>query len=394
MRRYLPSTALADLALRPTQDLPERVGSRPDSMMMRSSLPPPPPGDWARLVNQVSVDTRWGMRRFELFEGDLTQHPVSDRADVLTLSVFPGRYDPKPGSMLASLRARFGIDVAALRLASEVDATGAFGCWLSAELPAGLPFRRVLVNETLGEQGRNIGDVLIDIFAFATALEAKGIRVETVVMPLMGAGAQGIAPQSVIEPLLRHSLDFLERARTARHVRFVERDETRVRELSSAMDRQLGRVAVGLPADSHAAMLCKDMATFAEAHAARLPRHANVLRELATLVREPDDVTAHVFAVSRRIAEAVVSDLHEREHKRAAEVLWKSIDGLSSLGYAPWLCTYLHTLRIFGNETVHDRSQRAVRPAHLGQADLEVCLVVLSRVLKMWLAELDHEPSA
>jgi hypothetical protein len=69
-------------------------------------------------------------------------------------------------------------------------------------------------------------------------------------------------------------------------------------------------------------------------------------------------------------------------------VLWKGIDGLCALGYAPWLASYLHILRVQGNETVHYHAKDLGRcPAHLVQADLELCLTVVQRVLRLWLIE-------
>lgn len=337
-----------------------------------------------RLVNRVAVDTRWGVRWFDLLHGDITRLPVDGRVDLLTLSVFPGKY--QFGHMLGALRREFGLELGDLRKVAAIDATQAFGCWLSPLLPPQFPFARVLVDETLGTHEHPISDVLRNIFAFTTALEVKGIPTRSLVMPLLGSGALGIDPSQVVDPLLEESLAFLERARTVEVVRFVEIHQARIEGLSKAMDSRLNRVAVSLPATAHLQQICKDIGDLAEAYTREKGVHGAVLQELAGVVRDSANVSSQLFAASRRLAEAVVADLHGA--RRADAVLWKGIDGLCALGYAPWLASYLHILRVQGNETVHYHPKDLGRcPAHLVQADLELCLTVVQRVLRLWLVE-------
>ena len=352
-------------------------------MNVPTELQPVGPSE-LRLVNSVAVDTRWGPRRFDLLHGDITRLPLDGRVDLLTLSVLPGQY--VLGRMLGALRQEFGLELGELRKAAAIDATQAFGCWLSAPLPPQFPFARVLVDETLGTHEHPIGDVLRNIFAFTTALEVKGIPTRSLVMPLLGSGALGIKPQQIVGPLLEESLSFLERARTVEVVKFIEIHEARIEELSLAMDSRLNRVAVSLPATAHLQQVCKDIADLAAAHSRIKGGGGAVLSELAGVVRDPARVSIELFSASRRLAEAVVMDLSGPH--RADGVLWKGIDGLSALGYAPWLGSYLHVLRILGNETVHFHEKDLRRqPVHLVQADLALCLTVIQRVLRLWLVE-------
>ena len=340
-----------------------------------------------KLRNQVSVDTRWGLRRFELYEGDITK--LADAADLLTLSVFPGQYVPPEGarSVVAALRSELGIDLGALVAQNELDARSVFGCWLSRRLETG-PFRRVLCDETLGA-GRNVGDVIVNIFAFLAAVEAKGIEMRSMVMPLVGAGVQQIDPEAILEPLLTHALGYLERSRSLEVIRFVEMNPDRVERLNRAMDKYLGRVAVGLTADSHAALLCKEMIGLLASHADHLDvRHGDLRRELERIFKDPATVSQQVFGASRRLCEAVTAALGGPiSARRGGPQLMADIEALPSRGIARWVVSYLHVLRVFGNEVVHHGERPDQQPAHLTQADLEVCITVMHRLLRLWLDE-------
>lgn len=340
-----------------------------------------------KLRNQVSVDTRWGLRRFELYAGDLTA--VAESVDLLTLSVFPGQYTPPPGarSAVAALRENLGIDLAALAADAQIDARTVFGCWVSRRLETG-PFRRVLCDETLGE-GRNVADVIVNIFAFLSAIEAKGIDVRSMAMPLVGAGVQCIDPEAILEPLLTNALGFLERSRALEVIRFVEMHPDRVERFSNAMDKHLGRVAVGLAADSHAALLCKEMTGLLCSHADRFEgRHGTLRRELERILKDPETLSQQVFGAARRLCEALIVELGGPvPPRRGGPQLMQDIEALPSRGVARWVVSYLHVLRVFGNEVVHHGERPEQIPQHLAQADLELCIHVMHRLLRLWLTE-------
>jgi hypothetical protein len=340
-----------------------------------------------KLRNQVSVDTRWGLRRFELYEGDITS--LTESTDLLTVSVFPGQYVPPAGvrSVVAALRSGLGIDLGALAAEAEIDARTVFGCWISRELGTG-PFHRVLCDETLGE-GRNVGDVIVNIFAFLAAVEAKGIVMRSMAMPLVGAGVQQIDPETIVEPLLTHALEYLERSRSLEVIRFVEMHPERVACLNHAMDAHLGRIAVGLAADSHAALLCKEMIGLLASHSERLDaRHGDLRRELERILKDPETVSQQVFGASRRFCEVLVTAFGGPVAvRRGGPQLMQDIDALASRGVARWVVSYLHVLRVFGNEVVHQGERVSQQPEHLGQADLEVCITVMHRLLRLWLDE-------
>src|SRR5262249_17756873 len=84
-------------------------------------------------LNLVDVETRWGLRTFELYHGDLTR--LGFKVDVLAVSAFAGGYQPTTGTMLGALRDNCGISVKALAEQREFDFCQAFGAWVGRVVP-------------------------------------------------------------------------------------------------------------------------------------------------------------------------------------------------------------------------------------------------------------------
>jgi hypothetical protein len=68
---------------------------------------------------------------------------------------------------------------------------------------------------------------------------------------------------------------------------------------------------------------------------------------------------------ARRLVEFLVNDLMA-DRKRSE--LYKRIDALGQLGIADWICSYRHVLRIFGNESAHQRQRAGRVPISIPQA--------------------------
>ncbi|MDP6946974.1 MAG: hypothetical protein QF464_22685, partial [Myxococcota bacterium] len=51
---------------------------------------------------------------------------------------------------------------------------------------------------------------------------------------------------------------------------------------------------------------------------------------------------------------------------------------------SPWIRSYMHTLRIFGNEGAHHKDDDERFPRALTEKDLALCLFCVLRVLSFW----------
>lgn len=56
-------------------------------------------------------------------------------------------------------------------------------------------------------------------------------------------------------------------------------------------------------------------------------------------------------------------------------------------GVASWIRSYLHVLRVLGNESAHEKRGEGRSPAHVEARDVAIGLFCLQRVLEFWVSE-------
>ncbi|MGH7848110.1 MAG: hypothetical protein ACREQW_23450 [Candidatus Binatia bacterium] len=172
-------------------------------------------------LNIVGLDTAWGFKTIELYEGDLSADGIS--FDLLVASAFAGGYNPRPGTLFGDLKINQGIDMRDEETTAEYDFRRPLGLWISRELH-GHSFRRILVLEMIGMQWP-MEECIKNAFAAVAAVSAKGIDVRTLAMPVLGAGNQGIPPSEILPPLLRAAEASLRRHELPERIVFVEKDQ-------------------------------------------------------------------------------------------------------------------------------------------------------------------------
>ena len=60
-------------------------------------------------LNQVEIESPWGYRSFELYNGDITQ--LNTNVDLLAISAFKNSFKPSPGSVIGEIYSRYRIDL-------------------------------------------------------------------------------------------------------------------------------------------------------------------------------------------------------------------------------------------------------------------------------------------
>ncbi len=330
-------------------------------------------------LNIVGIDTVWGFKTIELYEGDLSGRDL--HFDVLVVSAFANGYKPLAGTLLGDLRSNLGLDIRDEEKICEYDFRRPLGLWFSRYLD-GFPFKRVLVLEMTGTYWP-IEECITNAFAAVAALASKCLDVKTLAMPILGAGHQQIPLSSVVPSLLSSAEAALRRQQLPERIIFVEKHSSRARHLAEEMDRTLRRSAVTLPHTEVLLNLRADLRRVLD-HAAELVGDGfKALFDDARRVFDSDSSrSSEIGVVARALVEFVVDDLLSR--RRVSNDLLKKIDDLSDLGVAPWMRGYMHTLRILGNESAHAKSADGRVPAHLAQEDLTISLFCLQRVIDFW----------
>jgi len=343
----------------------------------------------------LGVETPRGLCTLELLQGDITRVPC----DLMAISAFRDSYYPLKGTVIGSLQENHGFSFLKNGSDSELidpefDLRNQFGIWVTREL-SGLPCRRILCVELRGrldrrlEPGQQLTGALENVFVGLAILEAKGIAIRQLAMPLLGAGSQNIAPLDIIPPLVATTRDAIARSSSLERVMFVEWNEAKARLLLSEIERKFGAANPSLPKAELIAGLLKDI----QATATRLLTSTSglqkrVAEEMLEVVKAQVPNTTSIGLMARRVAEMVADS---RYSGSSGDDLYRKIENLAKAGVAPWLISYLHTLRVIGNEVIHIRERRNRQPPMLSQDDVTVCLFCIQRVAQFWLDSFAQE---
>ncbi|MGH7848111.1 MAG: DUF4145 domain-containing protein [Candidatus Binatia bacterium] len=149
------------------------------------------------------------------------------------------------------------------------------------------------------------------------------------------------------------------------------------------MDVALRRVAVSLPKTQLLVYLRADVRRALDGAAELIPRyHASLTDEARRIVDSDSTRSFEIGLIGRRVVEFVVDDLLSKP--KTSPDLAKKIDDLAEIGVAPWIRGYMHTLRILGNESAHEKSSDGRVPPNVSEQDLPVSLFCLQRVIEFW----------
>jgi hypothetical protein len=170
-----------------------------------------------------------------------------------------------------------------------------------------------------------------------------------------------------------------------RTICFVAHTEEIAARMSQALDDHLGRTDLerrSLPDDAVTRALRDDLLACIVAVSPRASRGlASVLGEVRfafTAAEAPR--TLEVAVLGRRLAEAT-SDL--LLGKCAARVdLLNRIEKLRDKRVAPWIVSYLHMLRVLGNEAAHEKDLPERVPVRPGDGDAKTLLFCMVRILE------------
>ena len=141
-------------------------------------------------------------------------------------------------------------------------------------------------------------------------------------------------------------------------------------------------VSVGVSAESQemAGRVCAKLEHFLQ-RSNNTEDNAAALELLLLLKRDAGSFVT-LAALARRLVEAIVQAIaHEKGAKAEAELI-KKIEALATHGVSPWMLSYMHLLRVFGNEAVHEKQREQRHPKAVNSWDLLVLLSCLDRVLE------------
>lgn len=322
----------------------------------------------------LQMATVSGTRTFEVQHLDVGK--LDETFDILVVSAFAQNYEPTPTSIVGALWRDLRISVGELAEDPELDLRPVIPAWLSREIPDSRIARILCVeapgNMANGQRLRCLLDGLRDALAVAAV---RGLSMRRLLVPLVGAGDQGLAPQELAQelvPCLRALADGV--PALDRIVLFSHKRDS-VERLARALDETLGRNDVRVN-EALRADLRQTVAGVRE-HLTK-----QLAQELDAALSPGDTSPVALLVCARNVAEAVADSFPST--KKAPD-LYARIEALSQHGVSPWILSYLHALRTIGNAAAHvARMEEKRLPVWIEQRDVELCLFCLQRVLAFW----------
>jgi hypothetical protein len=111
------------------------------------------------------------------------------------------------------------------------------------------------------------------------------------------------------------------------------------------------------------------------------------IKPLKSALSITDNINVELICTfSRTLCELIVREVHKWNNLKLSHDLLSSIEKLRSEGLvSPWICSYMHGLRILGNKSVHpNRSIPAYLPAQLDYNDLLNALSGLKALIEFY----------
>ena len=170
-------------------------------------------------LNSKTIMTSQGEKTLSVHVCDIRN--LNENVDVMTVSAFYRDYNPVQGTLLEALNEK-RIDVASISMDPEIDLRTQCNIWLSKEIDASaqLPIKRIGCIE-MGQYSpdrkfwmSHEDKILASIRAYFRMLDIAsimGISLETIALPILGTGSQGISTEFIVSPLLNECCGFLKR---------------------------------------------------------------------------------------------------------------------------------------------------------------------------------------
>jgi hypothetical protein len=185
----------------------------------------------------------------------------------------------------------------------------------------------------------------------------------------------------VISSLLDVSLDFLKYSRYLSKVYFVVKEKQTSNLFNNMMNDVLGRDKIKSPSGALANLLKSDLEKCVD-EVIELHKEDEVFSDLKRVLNS--DFRPFEFgAITRKTIEKLIERIEPPSTKEYE--LYKRIDLLANIGISPWILSYLHTIRVFGNEAVHTKDRNKRIPEYVDEKDLEVGMYCMAKIINFYL---------
>jgi hypothetical protein len=243
-------------------------------------------------------------------------------------------------------------------------------------------FKRILFFEIKSlikedKKGFSLADIFENLYISLIVLEKKNYIIKRIALPFIGTGKQKIPVEDVAGLLPGITEKFLTDLKYLEKVTFIDKDESKVRMLSDQINERLGRPDL---------MVAKDV--FGENLRINIVKKISELQTLTSIhgpilqaekkVFSDSQLKGYEVAISgRKILEIILNLITKSSDGTLAERIYR----LDTLRIANWIKSYMHMIRIFGNEMAHPNVMHNQIPSVMSQEDILLNLVCIERTL-------------
>lgn len=340
--------------------------------------------------NSYEFTTPYGEKCFELHQGNILD--FDEKIDVLIISAFSGDYIPVPGTLVGALLRQSKIDVSVLARSPFIDMREEKGVWVSRKLK-NRQFQYIMCVEFLDYPGdeadrENIRGRIQNLFVCLEMLEKFTPEIETVAMPLIGTGSQRISESIILSALFRYGSFSLKRCSSLRKVYVIEQRNEKIEAISNTMDQVLkreGQQVVNVFRDRESREILGQIEALLK-ELIRIRNRPEVDKTFARLLdcmKQQEVRYLDLAILARRVLELMMNEINPQSAKKS---LYRKIEDFSRRQVAAgWIISYMHIIRILGNEQTHDDINQGKIPGEIMVTDQRIMLHCLEQLFTFWI---------
>lgn len=340
--------------------------------------------------NSYEFTSPYGEKCFELHQGNILD--FDEKIDVLVISAFAQDYIPVQGTLVGALLTQLGIDVSILSQSPFIDMREEKGIWVSRRLK-NRRFRYIMCVEFLEFPGDDVdaemvGSRVQNLFVCLEMLEKFTSDIKTAAMPLIGTGSQRIPSSVILSALFQHGSLSLKRCSSFQKVYIIEQKEEKIKAISQTMDLVLkreGQQIINVFRDRESREILLEVERLLkELILIRNKRTVNkTFAKLLDCMKQQEVRYLDLAILARRVVEMMMNEVNPQSVNKS---LYRKIEDFARKQVAAsWIISYMHIIRILGNEQAHDDISKGKIPGEIMITDQRIMLHCLEQIFTFWI---------
>ena len=198
-------------------------------------------------LHSVKIKVENTEKEIAVFCDDITRFEAP--IDILTTSAFENSYVPSPGTVFRALY-HCGIDVRRLAYRPAFDLRNICQIWLSEEIDANadVNIKRIGCIELIStrnlsfdqyEREQSMINSIRSYFLMLDIAALYGVSMDTIALPLLGSGNQGIDGDGLLIPLINECISFLKRNHAVQNIYFIDKNLQKTELITQCLNNSL-----------------------------------------------------------------------------------------------------------------------------------------------------------